>query len=371
MSSLEEDEIPIDFPVYVSVGGANPSPYSQAGDASFRREYGEQTILTLGTLPAKLTRAEQIPASGAPDEEQFVLEKKPSPARSFKQASIAHSVSTHGGSRLKDTPQTNASLPPKATVSQQTLPTAMEEKLEDKYKALVDTQNKRIRRFRILVIILAVLVVAATITAAVSFTAKNNKSEEGDEPSQSGNNLPKLTPRPLSSVPTPIPPTQHPTSVVLISPTTSKSQQPSVRFPSHWPTNTRNPSLSSKSIETEATNHPSTNPSLSLSTFGPSAMPFLSQTIEEIKRRGKVVCGFFEKSGFSTRNQQTGSSSGFEVDLCRAVAAGIFGEDGHFEAVYTDVEDRFEVLRDAKVDLSVASVTRTIERDIHEVRGRS
>jgi general L-amino acid transport system substrate-binding protein len=71
---------------------------------------------------------------------------------------------------------------------------------------------------------------------------------------------------------------------------------------------------------------------LSMLAFGGSVLLFstaaCAQTLEKVKARGSVACGVNPSLlGFSVRDAQ-GTWSGFDIDLCRALAAAIFNDPG-------------------------------------------
>jgi ABC-type amino acid transport substrate-binding protein len=76
-----------------------------------------------------------------------------------------------------------------------------------------------------------------------------------------------------------------------------------------------------------------------------------SETLSLIRKRGYINCGVTLQQGYAWINAQ-GIWEGFEVDLCRAVAAGIFGKDGFdaareaepVEFVKLEAGDRFSTL---------------------------
>jgi len=97
-------------------------------------------------------------------------------------------------------------------------------------------------------------------------------------------------------------------------------------------------------------------------------------TLSTIERRGRLICGVSTLRGFASKNKE-GIWEGFEVDLCRAVAAGIFGKDKFHNRQTEPVDfvplaagERFSSLNDKTIDLLVAMTSQNIERSLHEVR---
>jgi general L-amino acid transport system substrate-binding protein len=87
-------------------------------------------------------------------------------------------------------------------------------------------------------------------------------------------------------------------------------------------------------------------------------------TLEDVKARGKLNCGINTGLvGFATQDAQ-GVWQGFDVALCRAVAAAIFGDPTavNFSPVTTQV--RFEVLNSGEIDFLSRNTTWTYSRDV-------
>jgi general L-amino acid transport system substrate-binding protein len=87
-------------------------------------------------------------------------------------------------------------------------------------------------------------------------------------------------------------------------------------------------------------------------------------TLQVVKDRGRLVCGGNADSpGFGALNPTTNDYEGFDIDLCRAVAAAIFGDATMMEVVSTDATTRFPVLQSGEVDMLSRNTTWTISRD--------
>jgi len=86
------------------------------------------------------------------------------------------------------------------------------------------------------------------------------------------------------------------------------------------------------------------------------------------------VCGITSQDGYATKNT-LGQWEGFEVDLCRAVAAGIFGKDRFqgdrdtepVQFVEVEAGDRFMALDNEEIDLLFGITSQTLERTVNEV----
>ena len=86
-------------------------------------------------------------------------------------------------------------------------------------------------------------------------------------------------------------------------------------------------------------------------------------TLDDIKARGELICGSSSGlAGFGVPDAN-GVWAGFDVDLCRAVAAAIFGDPTKVKFVATTGETRFTALASGEVDLLVRNSTWTFSRD--------
>lgn len=88
-----------------------------------------------------------------------------------------------------------------------------------------------------------------------------------------------------------------------------------------------------------------------------------ASTLDDVKDRGILRCGTSEGlSGFSAPND-AGQWQGFDVDICRAVASAIFGDDTKVEYISLNSTDRFTALQSGEVDLLPRTTTFTLSRD--------
>ncbi|QHF93467.1 hypothetical protein DEH18_05805 [Streptomyces sp. NHF165] len=89
------------------------------------------------------------------------------------------------------------------------------------------------------------------------------------------------------------------------------------------------------------------------------------KTVRAIKKRGKLVVGVDQNSylwGF--RDPTDGSIQGFDIDLVKAIARDILGDDGPDKITYKTIptNKRFEAIEHRDVDMVVRAVTITCER---------
>jgi general L-amino acid transport system substrate-binding protein len=88
-----------------------------------------------------------------------------------------------------------------------------------------------------------------------------------------------------------------------------------------------------------------------------------AQTLDAVKARGQLVCGVNTGlAGFAAPDAQ-GNWQGFDVDVCKAVAAAVLGDAAKVEYIPTTSADRFEQLASGKIDLLVRNTTWTFSRD--------
>jgi len=85
--------------------------------------------------------------------------------------------------------------------------------------------------------------------------------------------------------------------------------------------------------------------------------------LDTIKARGHLICGVSTGvAGFASADSQ-GKWTGIDVDVCRAVAAAIFGDADKVKFVPTTAQQRFTALQSGEVDLLVRTTTWTLTRD--------
>ncbi len=96
-----------------------------------------------------------------------------------------------------------------------------------------------------------------------------------------------------------------------------------------------------------------------------SASVASAATLDDVKGKGFVQCGVNTGlAGFAAPNDK-GEWSGFDVDICKAVAAAIFGEATADTVKYTPTtaKERFTALQSGEIDLLSRNTTWTLSRD--------
>lgn len=98
-----------------------------------------------------------------------------------------------------------------------------------------------------------------------------------------------------------------------------------------------------------------------------SAYPALSlaqsSRLETVKARGVLNCGVNPGfAGFSLPDK-SGQWQGFDVDICRAVAAAVFGDASKVKYVPLSAKDRFTALQSGDIDVLARNASWTLSRN--------
>ncbi|PIE10118.1 MAG: amino acid ABC transporter substrate-binding protein [Rhodobacterales bacterium] len=87
-------------------------------------------------------------------------------------------------------------------------------------------------------------------------------------------------------------------------------------------------------------------------------------TLDDVKARGHLNCGVSTGlTGFSLPNA-SGTWEGFDVAVCRAVAAAVFNDPNAVEFVPTTGQTRFTALASGEIDMLARNTTWTFSRDV-------
>lgn len=88
-----------------------------------------------------------------------------------------------------------------------------------------------------------------------------------------------------------------------------------------------------------------------------------NETKNKVIKRGVLNCGVSQGNpGFSSFNESN-QWSGFDVDFCRAIAAGVLGDANKVNYFPTSAKDRFEILKSGDIDVLIRTTTYTLTRD--------
>ena len=86
-------------------------------------------------------------------------------------------------------------------------------------------------------------------------------------------------------------------------------------------------------------------------------------TLDTLKARGYVQCGVNTGvSGFSIPDSQ-GNWKGLDVDMCRGIAAAVFGDASKAKYTPLTAQQRFTALQSGEIDVLLRNSTVTISRD--------
>ncbi len=91
--------------------------------------------------------------------------------------------------------------------------------------------------------------------------------------------------------------------------------------------------------------------------------PARAATLDDVKAKEFVQCGVSQGvPGFSSPDE-SGNWVGIDVDVCRAVAAGVFGDADRVKYTPLSAKERFTALQSGEVDLLSRNTTWTLVRD--------
>jgi len=86
-------------------------------------------------------------------------------------------------------------------------------------------------------------------------------------------------------------------------------------------------------------------------------------TLDKVKQAGSFSCGVQQGTpGFGQPDSQ-GKYTGFNIDICRAIAAAIFGDPEKVKYVPLTAQQRFTALQSGEVDILSNNTTWTLQRD--------
>ncbi|MCK9992257.1 MAG: general L-amino acid transport system substrate-binding protein [Alphaproteobacteria bacterium] len=91
--------------------------------------------------------------------------------------------------------------------------------------------------------------------------------------------------------------------------------------------------------------------------------PVSATTLEDVKAKGFVQCGVSQGlKGFSSPDDK-GGWTGIDVDLCRAIAAAIFGDPAKVKYTPLSAKERFTALQSGEIDVLSRNTTWAVSRD--------
>ena len=97
--------------------------------------------------------------------------------------------------------------------------------------------------------------------------------------------------------------------------------------------------------------------------LGLSAGASSAQTLKKVQDRGALMCGVSQGlPGFSNTDDK-GNWTGFDVDVCRAIAAAVFNDPAKVKFLPLSAKDRFTALQSGEIDVLARNSTWTSSRD--------
>ena len=98
--------------------------------------------------------------------------------------------------------------------------------------------------------------------------------------------------------------------------------------------------------------------------IGAASAASAGPTLDQIKKRGILVCGSNPGiAGFALPDDK-GRWSGFDIDFCRAIAATIFNDPTKVRFVPLSAKDRFTALQSGEIDVLSRNTTWTQSREV-------
>ena len=92
-------------------------------------------------------------------------------------------------------------------------------------------------------------------------------------------------------------------------------------------------------------------------------LPVNAATLDDVIERGALRCGVNQQlTGFARANS-LGEYSGFDVDVCRAVAAAVFNDAEAVEMFPVSAGERFAAIETGSIDILSRNTTWTLERN--------
>ncbi len=101
-----------------------------------------------------------------------------------------------------------------------------------------------------------------------------------------------------------------------------------------------------------------------LTVAGLAASAATAGTLDDVKARGKLNCGVSTGLVGFAAPDANGNWDGYDVSVCRAVAAAVLGDPTAVEFVPTTGKTRFTALASGEVDMLARNTTWTFTRDV-------
>ena len=104
---------------------------------------------------------------------------------------------------------------------------------------------------------------------------------------------------------------------------------------------------------------------LSILTVSVFALSANAGTLDDVKNRGFLKCGVTTGLAGFAAPDDSGNWTGLDVDVCRAVAAAVFGDSSKVEFTTTTGKSRFPTLASGEIDVLARNTTWTFSRDVN------
>ena len=88
------------------------------------------------------------------------------------------------------------------------------------------------------------------------------------------------------------------------------------------------------------------------------------QTLQTVMDRGELKCGVKSSQAGMGNLEDDGTFTGFDIEICKAIAAAIFGDSTKVDYVPASAGDRFELLGTGEIDVLIRTTTLTFSRDV-------
>jgi general L-amino acid transport system substrate-binding protein len=88
-----------------------------------------------------------------------------------------------------------------------------------------------------------------------------------------------------------------------------------------------------------------------------------AQTLDQVRERGNLICGVTQGTPGFSNPDDAGDWAGFDVDVCRAIAAAVLDDADAVSYVPLSNTERFTALQSGEVDILSRTTTRTLNRD--------
>ena len=86
-------------------------------------------------------------------------------------------------------------------------------------------------------------------------------------------------------------------------------------------------------------------------------------TLDAVKSKGFVQCGVSQGLPGFSNSDDSGKWTGIDVDVCRAVAAAVFGDSSKVKYTPLSAKQRFTALASGEIDVLSRNTTWTMTRD--------